>query len=81
MLNVTDIVVGAKLSNNDKRWKGQVVEIKAIIRKGAAIDQNWAVYQGGSRKVKVRFDRIFLDGAAHTQGFNLVAPAAQQTAA
>lgn len=78
MFAIADIDVGAKLHNNDKRGiVGGVREvvITAIERKGVAVDQNWAIYQASTRKVRVRFDRIHLDGRARGSGYNLISRA------
>lgn len=59
------VKVGDKLRNNDPRKAGEVVVVINTVGPGPAIDKRWAVYLGGYRRSKVRFDRIVEVGEPH----------------
>lgn len=63
------IKVGDVLQDNDPRQNGKRVTVIAIENEDAA---DFAVYQAGRRRARIRCDRIFTDGKPRTKGFNLV---------
>ena len=61
-----DIVkIGDKLRDNDPRHGGQEVTVIKVIRDGIAINKQWAIYQGRTRRNRVRFDKIVLPTEPH----------------
>ncbi len=65
------IKVGDTIRNNDPRYDWTAI-IERIIYWGG--DRYYAVLHppGAGRVCKVRFDRIFVDGGKHAQGYSLV---------
>jgi hypothetical protein len=59
------VKIGDKLRNNDPRSSGQEVTVIKIIQDGPAINQQWAIYQGRTRRNKIRFDKIVLPSEMH----------------
>lgn len=72
---ITEIKVGSKLRDNDKRQKGRIVVVTEVLDFGES-DPNLfvACYHTGKRQARIRFDRIFTDGKKRQRGFNLVKP-------
>jgi hypothetical protein len=67
------VKVGSKIRNNDPRANGKIETVIAIVGDGtAAFDKNYAVYQGATRRHKVRCDRIAEGGNNNNQGWTCV---------
>ena len=68
---IAEVRVGSKMRSNDKRDNGKTVEVTAIYTDTQGVQ--YAVYQAGVRKSKVRFDQIRLEGhPTHSRGWTLV---------
>ena len=67
---MTEIKVGSKLRDNDKRQKGRIVVVTEVLDFGES-DPNLfvACYHTGKRQA-----RICTDGKKRQRGFNLVKP-------
>lgn len=70
MENPLGLKVGDVLSDNDVRQEGQRrITISAIFY----VRGKWYVrYNTGRRQMKVSFDRLYVDGLKHSQGYSLV---------
>ena len=62
---VANVQVGSVIQDNDKRQDGRQFTITKI-------NSTHAFYQGKTRIVKVRFDRIYTDGGVHADGWSRV---------
>lgn len=59
------VKLGDKLRNSDPRYNGKVVTVVALTYDPlfpGALDKGWAHYFSGSRRCKIRFDRIVEEG-------------------
>lgn len=67
-----EIKIGSKLKNNDPRKNGEIVTVEGIVTNNPGVEPRSAVYRTSKRTVQINFSRIFLDGKARSQGYNLL---------
>lgn len=67
---ILEVRVGSKLRSNDKRDAGKEVMVIGIHTD--AQGRQYAVYQAGQRKSKIRFDQIIHSGERSARGWTLV---------
>ena len=71
------IKAGDELCNNDPRAGGAIVKVVAVAKDPK--DGAWyAYYHAGTRKARIRFDRIYPTGTVRAQGYTLCAPYSQR---
>lgn len=69
--NPGQVSPGTRLKSNDPRDNGKIIVVTDIAQSGLEL---FAIYQTGRRIAKIRFSRIFTDGLARAQGYNLETP-------
>lgn len=65
------VQVGTVLRDNDRRANGREVTITAIFTARKSKTQ-YAIYQSGRRRHKIRLDRIYTDDLPHRKGWSVV---------
>ncbi len=67
------VQVGTKLKNNDPRATQPIVTVTEIqdVHTGRP---PYAIYQAGTRRASIRFDRIYVDGKPRAKGYDYISP-------